>query len=447
MKNEFKFSINDMGIINTAEINIGSINVIGGKNASGKSISSKLLFCFLTSLSNHGNYIDNNAVKELYLSLISYCKKYYLSSPNKNNSFEEETDNLMRIWDDENISYGYFKEFNDEFKKIIEEYELNDYPIVKSSCDDILKIIDIHENPFEHFKHIAQTLINMEFGQSELKKFNGAKINFEARYNNTQMEYQLAINDSCEINILSDKVPSLLEGNILYLDSPSTLDFNIGISTNIMEKPVLTNKTYHNDYLLRCLINQKNEKLNNNPFIDVIDEKKKIFNSLLSNLISGNFEFNHSQNQFNYHHQNDIFEVQNTASGYKQLGILQLLLNNGYLNTNSILIIDEPEINLHPYFQIKYMEILVKMVKTMGVKLYINSHSPFIIEALEVYSKKEKLEDETFFYLCKEEEDNPTFNIKEVQKEDFDEIYKNLSKPYDIINDIRFENEWEDEIF
>ena len=38
----------------------------------------------------------------------------------------------------------------------------------------------------------------------------------------------------------------------------------------------------------------------------------------------------------------------NTASGIKQIGVVQLLLSNRKLQENSVLIIDEPEVNLHP---------------------------------------------------------------------------------------------------
>ena len=52
--NYMRLNIRDFGPINNANININQINIIGGSNASGKSFSSKLLFCFLTALSNTG---------------------------------------------------------------------------------------------------------------------------------------------------------------------------------------------------------------------------------------------------------------------------------------------------------------------------------------------------------------------------------------------------------
>ena len=42
-----KLEINEMWSINNANIDIGKINIIGGNNSTGKSTTSKLLYCFL----------------------------------------------------------------------------------------------------------------------------------------------------------------------------------------------------------------------------------------------------------------------------------------------------------------------------------------------------------------------------------------------------------------
>ena len=39
--------LENIGPIDSAKINIGKVNIIGGKNSTGKSTSSKLLYCFL----------------------------------------------------------------------------------------------------------------------------------------------------------------------------------------------------------------------------------------------------------------------------------------------------------------------------------------------------------------------------------------------------------------
>lgn len=119
-----------------------------------------------------------------------------------------------------------------------------------------------------------------------------------------------------------------------------------------------------------------------------------------------------------------------------------MLVNNNQINTKTLLILDKPETNLHPSFQIQLANIIVLLVKQLNVMVYINSHNPFIIEALEVYSKKENMEDHVNFFISQKIEDNKSkFNIEEIAREDLKILYDNLSNPFRIINNIRFENE------
>ena len=94
--------------------------------------------------------------------------------------------------------------------------------------------------------------------------------------------------------------------------------------------------------------------------------------------------------------------MENTASGLKQLATIQLLLDNNELTKNSFLILDEPEINLHSEWQVKLAKLLVLLVKELNIYLYINSHSPQFIEALEVFSVKYGIINESKFYLSME---------------------------------------------
>lgn len=89
--------------------------------------------------------------------------------------------------------------------------------------------------------------------------------------------------------------------------------------------------------------------------------------------------------------------ILNVASGVKSFGLLQLLAAGNLLDTNSILIIDEPEVHLHPEWQLKYAEILIALVQ-QGVRLLVTSHSPYFIEALKVYSDNASLQERTHFY-------------------------------------------------
>ena len=131
--------------------------------------------------------------------------------------------------------------------------------------------------------------------------------------------------------------------------------------------------------------------------------------------------------------------MENTSSGVKLFGIIQRLLFNGTLNENSFIIIDEPEVYLHPYWQFEFAEILVLMIKKLDISVYINSNSPLFIEALEVFSAKYGLSDDTTFHLAiKISKDE--FNFEKISRDDIVILYNNLGDTYKKINKIRAQN-------
>lgn len=80
-------------------------------------------------------------------------------------------------------------------------------------------------------------------------------------------------------------------------------------------------------------------------------------------------------------------EISNIASGCKSFGILYILLKTGVITKDSLIILDEPENHLHPEWQIKYAEIICKMVKN-GFYVLLTSHSPYMIQALGIVWEK-----------------------------------------------------------
>ena len=124
------------------------------------------------------------------------------------------------------------------------------------------------------------------------------------------------------------------------------------------------------------------------------------------------------------------------SSGIKEIGIIQLLLQNHRLKENSFLIIDEPESSLHPEWEIKYAEILVLLAKELNIHIYLNSHSAMFIEAISLYSQYYDLLKETNFYLT-EKQDNGKYNFKRINPKNMGEVYENLTRPYDELDKLK----------
>jgi len=121
-------------------------------------------------------------------------------------------------------------------------------------------------------------------------------------------------------------------------------------------------------------------------------------------------------------------DLVNTATGIKTFGIFQVLSQNNYLNKDTVLILDEPEVHLHPKWQLKMAKVIVELVKN-GVKVLVNSHSPYMIEALERYA--EKAEVTADFYLA---EDGYIAKVEDNNSKTLAKIFHKLSAPYETFN-------------
>ena len=80
--------------------------------------------------------------------------------------------------------------------------------------------------------------------------------------------------------------------------------------------------------------------------------------------------------------------MHNTAAGAVNLGMLSLLIEKARIDKNSIVFIDEPEINLHPEWQVKMAEALYELARE-GVNIVIATHSIDILKRLEIYAKED----------------------------------------------------------
>lgn len=60
-------------------MDISKINIIAGKNASGKTTMSKLIYCILTAFSTDGEYLAYESMKDRFNSLIEESLKIHYS--------------------------------------------------------------------------------------------------------------------------------------------------------------------------------------------------------------------------------------------------------------------------------------------------------------------------------------------------------------------------------
>jgi len=128
-------------------------------------------------------------------------------------------------------------------------------------------------------------------------------------------------------------------------------------------------------------------------------------------------------------------DLKNVSTGLKTFVILKTLLLNGSLEENGILVLDEPEIHLHPEWQLVFAELIVLMQKEFDMHILLNTHSPYFLDAIEVYSNKHGIARKCKYYLA--EDDGSTASISDVS-DNIEKIYEKLAMPMQELEDMRY---------
>ena len=134
------------------------------------------------------------------------------------------------------------------------------------------------------------------------------------------------------------------------------------------------------------------------PF-DLFGKDKADLAHEIQNIIDGEIAYDRNDRDFVFRRRGASVSIKNTASGIKVFGLLQILVTNEFVAKNTVLIFDEPENHLHPKWQLKLAQLLLKLVEN-GVYVLVSSHSPYLIEALKRGVDRAGLADQARFALA-----------------------------------------------
>lgn len=110
----------------------------------------------------------------------------------------------------------------------------------------------------------------------------------------------------------------------------------------------------------------------------------------LTEIIGGKVDYDDSTGKWSYKQANQRFSIGSTSEGIKKIAIMDRLLANGYLDSHSIIFIDEIESALHPDAICDFLDIIDILANEMNIQVFISSHSYFVIKKLFLIAQKRK---------------------------------------------------------
>lgn len=442
-------NIKNIGKIRNVDINIDGITVVGAKNDSGKSTISKVLGTTFISMNKYKDKFQMYRIKNIQQITNRIIDLLENTLIDNNININELPIDLRELIDFEDGGIFNFRTFRRLNKKSFKE-GLEIYLNALNSLYDELKKYITYENEVkikEYFGEIDKFFITninnhkeslileffeQTFGKQIISFHNTKDAHIKISENNSVV-FNLKFNDYGKINSEKNIVNNSLIKNVAYIDNPQILD-NVSNNAFLYISDLMDNNIF-NDSLSNMLMHNNDRELTFNE----IDNNNNILKEI-NMIVKGNMKKRKNSLSKPYYFEKGSYQIEtrNVASGIKSFSILQILIENGWINDELLLILDEPETNLHPVWQVKYAEILYYLNKKLGVKMYINTHSTHIIEAFQILSKND---DSTNFYML---EDINQYSKSVSLENKIQLLYEELNGAFDLLDTLEINNYFSD---
>lgn len=447
-----KIRLQNIGIVKESTISIDGLTVITGKNNSGKTTVGKTLYSLIDATANilsksrvdRAQYISkklDDILEDMdflrfvfrayefdekddelacsYLSKFSHLK-FLLSGEYRHdiplleiesfarNLYEDLTNIDVQLFCDEVVSkFGTRYAFAKDKKQNKEKTEIfirDCFKKVQSMLEELFVKLSKDPQLIDYTRESINQTLRTEFaGQIQPAKIDVDYSKIEL-FNEDTLCFDIKIAGN---KVLNENKPVFLASpykKTYFIDDPYIVDdtttsrrnsrMQISDEPDSFLKP--NNIVPHNFKLKYVLRSKPNPSILEQTFLN--DALQKIKEEI-SKIIPGTFEFS---NAGDYYVQNGKkLKVSNLATGSKMFSIIKILLEKGELDKSTLLVLDEPEAHLHPQWQNNFAEMIVLLVKELGVNILLTTHSSNFVLALDAYMRKYQIQHLTNFYQTK----------------------------------------------
>lgn len=426
---DMQLKISNVAKIKEAVIKVDGITVIAGENNAGKSTIGKLLFAIFNSMYN----MDEKIAQEKK-NRIQHILHFSLQSEKllKQNVYTEQRYRYVGLAD---RLARYIMELPQDVRKDNLEEALLEYfsesamfedkaeqtEFVKESACKLEPIINISDQKVMT-EVITRWFARVFEGQISPLKEEGIESTIELDIKGKKLSYVFKENKcidwNSEFNILHEA---------FYIDNPFIVD---AMSNNRYVSAKMTER-----HLLGFLC-EENEDMFEGVF-DVVTAKEKLHEiyDLLGEVIKGDIVHQEGEYCLKSSDYTKPLSVRNLSTGLKSFALVKRLLENGAIKEKDVLILDEPEIHLHPEWQLLYAKLIVLLQKEFDLSMVITTHSPYFLDAIDIYSHKYETACTTNYYLAENEGD--ISSLRDVT-DNIDSIYKKLSDPMQELENLRY---------
>jgi predicted ATPase len=434
------FHFKNFGPIKEAKIELAGITILTGLNDTGKSFLGKCISSIIKTISEADNF-NRERRYETFSTSINIISTHHRQNvpytPDRSQKFNTQSLNqafanyLYSFADRQpqtsDMINGQVTEFTTNVLRELEQAKVTTGPPFHRQLDNAIKHVQANLNILKSVIHTNDTEEKKYKTYFDLKVIQGL---FQSQMNSLSGDSKLEI-------VVNEGVTNLLK--IEVVNNTTTL-FEVYNPILLRDSVVIETPTIIQleNFIANSMAFFGGRERADLPvhYIDLIQKlrvpslQKSGFQKItteIKNIISGQFKVAEQGGSIVYVKDKHSIKGANIASGIKSFGILQLLIDS-YLNAGTLLVIDEPEVHLHPKWVIDYVQIITLLCKA-GVPILISSHSPYLIETL--YRIKEHqgegMQDKIGFYFGTKDQDGGT-QFENVTK-DITPIFEALADP------------------
>jgi len=428
-----KLKLQNILKIESADIELGGLTVLTGENDSGKSTIGKVLFSILKAV-NNVRQIDR-------IKTVSLIRKELVSIKR---IFHGNEHVALMLDDIQGMSVSLadkslpFETFETELRNeaiVKEDLSARMAAMLRNSLARIQQYIIQLDNPEIAVKSEFELIAKSEF--MEPLNSHGRPYSIIHFHDDTTDAGGSEIN----IDVVEGRVSRVqLCGNstiedVTYIESPVYLHI---LNTLRMSSPIPTasfqgiSGSLRKENIPFHLADMAEKILASEDYWGVFGDvaERNVYQPLLeiiNSKIGGEFVVDAKTKQLSFKQHGHVVPPVSVASGIKSFGVLQRLIQTDNVSTFKMLIWDEPEIHLHPEWQVVFCRLIIELVSN-GIPVVISSHSPYFVQGLRYFAAAKGIEKDVKYYMAEESSDSGLSSIKEVT-DDLNSVFTLLAAP------------------
>lgn len=437
-----QFSLTNFGKVAAADVRLDGITVIAGLNGSGKSTISRALYTWFTFLRQFGREIPQERAKAISDEVTEALTQngvpvrdalHFWATYFRNRLPQKLLD--RSFWLDEEASRAWWSErvqrsfliWSSSRKDVFGAEKI--YPVVKERVlswldteDEKLKMFILERYFLEAFDGQIGTLFD-DHAESHITLVNDAGVVRSCSFFGGKVR-DLQADDCDNLQIFYIEPRHLLDEVPTYSASKQVTRGNRARMQN-NRYSVEPDQSWES-ILTKTLDRRDMSFVQVKRLEPIIDELNKIVS-----VIHGEIDMKERSLVFKDLDvpRNNGISLRNIASGVKSIAVIIRGFRNDSIHPGDILIVDEPESNLHPEWQLSFAKFLVLLHARLGMRILLNTHSPYFLKAIQIYSDTLEQGDKCAFYNMTSA-DGRQYNAKCLTGEQIQEIFKSMSIPF-----------------